>query len=229
MSDSEFPPIRPLHEPRRVGPTSALRPRRRGLGDKRVLAGIGAACVLGLLGGFLMKPNLDDQPPAKPTNARTAEIPREPEWLPIIVDRAPPPEPVTPLEPQPQTPPTPAQPPAQSSPHAADRPATKPYVEPKPKETRTPTPHQRARPSFNCRYARSPSERMVCADPNLAAADRRLARAYTQAVDSGVPERVLRRQQDVWLNAREQAASYGPEEVERVYDARIAELRSMSR
>ena len=70
---------------------------------------------------------------------------------------------------------------------------------------------------------------MICVDPNLAAADRRLARAYREAIDAGIPERVLRRQQDAWLGARESAARYGPEDVARVYEARIAELEGMSR
>jgi len=84
------------------------------------------------------------------------------------------------------------------------------------------------RPSFNCRYARTVSERMVCADPNLAASDRRLNRAYNQAIASGVSERALRRQQDIWLSAREDAARSGPGEVAQVYEARIAELQDMA-
>ncbi|MGZ8369449.1 MAG: hypothetical protein ACXWVH_00155, partial [Caulobacteraceae bacterium] len=83
-----------------------------------------------------------------------------------------------------------------------------------------------ARPSFNCQYARTRAERMVCTDPELAAADRRLARAFRNAVDNGVPERALRAQQDRWLRAREQAA-VDPEAVAMVYEARIRELEDM--
>lgn len=238
MSDSEFPQIRPLHEPRRVGPTSELPPRRRRFGDKRMLAGIGAACALGLVGGFFMKPNLDDQPAMKRVNARTAEIPKEPDWLDIQVDRSPPPEPVVPLSPPaPYTAPMEGYTPQPVQPAPAPQPATqprvvngavmRPYTDVAREQARAPTPRQAARPSFNCRYARTPSEKLVCTDPNLAAADRRLARAYQQAVSSGVPERLLRRQQDEWLAARETAARYGPEDVERVYEARISELQQM--
>ena len=84
-----------------------------------------------------------------------------------------------------------------------------------------------SRPSFDCRYARSRSERMVCEEPRLAAVDRRLAAAYRNAVDAGVPQRALRAQQDRWLAARERAA-VSPEAVHMVYEQRIAELEDMS-
>ena len=87
----------------------------------------------------------------------------------------------------------------------------------------------RARPSFNCRYARTVSEQMVCADPYLAAADRRLARAYGQAIRRGIPEPELRRQQDIWLGVRESAARAGPEGVARAYAERTAQLQAMAR
>ena len=79
--------LRPI-EPRQVGPTSPL-PPRRSLGDKRVIAGVVAASALGIVGGFFMKPGLDDQQPARQAAVRKAEIPREPEGLGIIVTPAP--------------------------------------------------------------------------------------------------------------------------------------------
>lgn len=106
--------------------------------------------------------------------------------------------------------------------------------EPAPREfaTREPAPAISApavRPSFNCRYARSQSERMVCDDPQLAALDRRLNRAFQQAVASGMPYRDLRAEQDDWLRIREDAARRaGPEAVESVYRQRIRELTEMS-
>lgn len=83
-----------------------------------------------------------------------------------------------------------------------------------------------ATPSFDCRFARTRAELMVCEDPRLAAADRRLAAAYRRAMDSGVPSGRLRRQQDRWLAARERAA-VSPEAVHMVYQQRIAELESL--
>jgi hypothetical protein len=82
------------------------------------------------------------------------------------------------------------------------------------------------RPSFNCRYARSRAEQMVCEDPRLAAYDRRLARAFRRAVDNGAPFGRLRAQQDRWLAARERAA-VSPEAVGMVYEQRIAELEDI--
>ena len=83
-----------------------------------------------------------------------------------------------------------------------------------------------ASPSFNCRYARTRAEMMVCEDPRLAAADRRLATAFRRAVDSGAPYGPLRRQQDRWLAARERAA-VSPEAVHMVYMQRIEELENL--
>jgi uncharacterized protein YecT (DUF1311 family) len=211
--------------------------------DKRMLAGIGAACVLGVVGGFILKPTMEDQPAAERVQTRKVEMPTEPDGLDIIVDTRPP-EPVTPLNPTlpttPQTAPmdgyTPqpipqprvtVPPPVRTSQAPAQPRTGGPVMRPYEEAVRRPTPRVAARPSFNCRYARTPSERMVCVDPQLAAADRRLAQAYNQAIASGVPERVLRRQQDEWLGAREAAARYGPEDVSRVYEARISELQQM--
>lgn len=82
-----------------------------------------------------------------------------------------------------------------------------------------------ARPSFNCRYARSASERMVCSDPVLAAADWRLHNAFEQARAQADDPRALRAEQDRWLQARE-AAAPDPVEVLETYEARIDELTS---
>ena len=82
-------------------------------------------------------------------------------------------------------------------------------------------------PSFDCRYARSRAEQLVCADPDLAAADRRLARAYAEAVRGGYPRDELRQDQDRWLRAREQAARYDADAVAEVYEERTAELEDL--
>lgn len=72
--------------------------------------------------------------------------------------------------------------------------------------------------------AGSRAEALLCDNPQLAAADRRLARAYREAAEAGAPEWRLRRQQNRWLAARERAAEEAPWVVGEVYDARIAEL-----
>jgi uncharacterized protein YecT (DUF1311 family) len=101
-------------------------------------------------------------------------------------------------------------------------------VPPAPPPTQSASADESARPSFPCRFARSRSERMVCADAGLASADRRLARAYNRAVAAGVPARELRSDQDDWLSIREDAARYGPQAVGNVYEQRIRELNEMA-
>ena len=80
-------------------------------------------------------------------------------------------------------------------------------------------------PSFNCRYARTAAERMVCSEPELADADRRLNAAYEDAIASGADRASLRLEQDRWLAVREGAAP-DPNAVRDVYERRIQELRS---
>jgi hypothetical protein len=81
-----------------------------------------------------------------------------------------------------------------------------------------------ARPSFNCRYARTRSERLICGDPGLAALDRGLNAAYEEAIAAGADRRTLRAAQDRWLSVREAAAG-DPDAVADVYRRRIDELR----
>jgi uncharacterized protein YecT (DUF1311 family) len=84
-----------------------------------------------------------------------------------------------------------------------------------------PRPPARTQPAC---AAESRADALVCADPRLAAADRRLARAYRQAEAAGVEPGRLQRQQARWRAAREAAAEQAPGAVAQVYDARIAEL-----
>jgi uncharacterized protein len=85
------------------------------------------------------------------------------------------------------------------------------------------------RPSFNCRYARTAAERMVCADGELASYDRQLNGAYERAVRSGVPRSELRADQDDWLGIREEAARYSRQAVLNIYRQRISELNALAR
>ncbi len=80
----------------------------------------------------------------------------------------------------------------------------------------------------DCRDAGSPAEIMVCRDPDLTRADRRLARAFRAAARSGVPLGQLRAEQDDWLDIREDAAERSPRAVAQIYDQRIEELEAMA-
>ncbi len=82
------------------------------------------------------------------------------------------------------------------------------------------------RPSFDCSYAQTPVEHVICADPVLAAKDMRMALLYEQA--GGSRYRPVDERQWRWLAARE-ACGRSPRAVlerciARTYDARIAEL-----
>lgn len=144
----------------------------------------------------------------------------------------PPPAPDAPLEVLPQDM-------AEAAPH---NPPPEPAPQPDPVLAEAPPPERRPfpaeelrqpaslafSPSFDCRRARTPAERVVCADPALAEADQELAAAYDQARAAGVPDWRLERQQRRWLRAREDAARDAPEAVAQVYAARIAELKDQA-
>jgi hypothetical protein len=210
-------------------PTAPRGPRRPGKGV--IAAGLAVALVLGVAGGLAMKPKLNDQALGKQTQHRVVPLPREPSGLGIVVDRTvtaitqQPPLPVTPVGPQAPAPyPDPA---VAAEPRARPRPPS-PVVVGSIPERNNPPVHV-VRPAFDCRFARSMADRLVCVDPRLAAADRRMAQAYHHALDVGVPEEVLRRQQEAWLDARDQAAREGPEALADIYGQRIAELQGMAR
>jgi uncharacterized protein len=74
-----------------------------------------------------------------------------------------------------------------------------------------------------------PGEALACGDPNLSAAEKRLARAYRDAEAAGVPASTLASQQQRWKQARAAAAREAPWAVREVYQARIAELQDLTR
>lgn len=86
-----------------------------------------------------------------------------------------------------------------------------------------------ARPAFNCRYARTQTERLVCSSPALAASDRAMSSVYygtIAAADPGTKSRI-RAGRDAFLRRREQCGGDAGC-VDRAYRQRIAEIRSMA-
>ncbi|HEX6740537.1 MAG TPA: hypothetical protein VF079_01930 [Sphingomicrobium sp.] len=131
-----------------------------------------------------------------------------------------PPAPVAQIEPRsPSRPPAIAQ--ARPEPRPAPATATKPAAR---QEVRT-----AASPSFNCRYARTRSEKMICGNGALAAADRRMSAAFYGELANASPEakRALRRSRDQFLARRERCST--PACVARVYEERVAEIRTIAR
>lgn len=123
-----------------------------------------------------------DAPAVESLPTPQAEIPA-PEPRPVTVDRPPPPE---------------------RRQVTVDR-APPPPPRPEPR-TVTPT---AARPSFNCRSARTRGERAVCADDGLAALDREMASQYRSAVANGSPaqRRLLSETRDRFLGFRDRCGS----------------------
>jgi uncharacterized protein YecT (DUF1311 family) len=84
------------------------------------------------------------------------------------------------------------------------------------------------RPSFNCRYAKTGTEKMICTSPPLAAQDRQMASLYYDLMAGADPATRghLRRSRDAFLGRREQCRSEGC--VASAYASRMAELRSIA-
>jgi uncharacterized protein YecT (DUF1311 family) len=85
------------------------------------------------------------------------------------------------------------------------------------------------RPSFNCRYGKTRTEKMICASPRLAAQDRAMASLYYDLMARADPATRghLRRSRDAFLGRREQCGSEAC--VGSTYASRMAELRTIAR
>jgi uncharacterized protein YecT (DUF1311 family) len=84
-------------------------------------------------------------------------------------------------------------------------------------------------PRFNaCRDAPTRAYELVCSDMRLAEADRRMKRAYSAALAAGVPPGELRRDQEDWLDVREDAARVSRRAVADIYRQRTRELFAMA-
>jgi hypothetical protein len=85
------------------------------------------------------------------------------------------------------------------------------------------------RPAFNCRYAHTRTERLVCSSPSLAANDRAMSSVYYGAVAAAGPATKdrIRASRNGFLRRRERC---GDDEgcVARTYRERIAEIRGMT-
>jgi uncharacterized protein YecT (DUF1311 family) len=122
--------------------------------------------------------------------------------------------------------PAPAAAPPAKAPPAAPAPAATPPRPAPPNAAPQPAPARAAvRPSFNCRHARTRTEKMVCSSPSLAAQDRQMASLYyaMMAEADAATRSHLRRSRDAFLARRERCGSESC--VSAAYSARVAELR----
>lgn len=126
---------------------------------------------------------------------------------------------------------------AEPTPRPSPRATTRPTPTPSPRRTEAaregeePPARRRAssNPSFNCRYARSRSEIMVCESSRLAAKDRAMASVFYSALNDADPRqrRELRRTRDRFLAYRDRCANEAC--IAEAYDGRIEEIRDIMR
>lgn len=162
-------------------------------------------------------------PPAQPPPSRQAQT--SPASTPVRQAPASPAQ----VSPAPRRPPSTAPTAPLRAPGEVDREAyaaaRRPEAGPTAAEVAAARPRAGSGPSFNCRNARSTSERLVCAEPELARLDRRLNAAFEDAIAAGADRRSLRSEQDQWLGVRERAAP-DPDAVADAYRRRIEELNA---
>lgn len=225
-------------------PAPAPRPRRWG----RLLAiGAAGAIVLGVGFALLIRPDMSD-------SGQTANVAAS---LPIVVAKPPatpvpsesklnvlPPEVAAQAQAEQQ-----AQAEAQAQTQAQDQaqqaasssdgglPA---IVGPPPAAPATPSPAVRTSPlavnppstgrdrAGDCAAAGGPAEQLICQDPDLAATDRALSRAYRRALFAGADPRALRADQRDFMAIREDAASRSPRALASVMAQRIDELDAIA-
>lgn len=190
-----------------------------------VLPALAVLLVGGLLTAIVLAPTEAFRPDAAPVGVipgtRSAPLVAAtgalPDW--VVAEPEPPPPPPPVARPKTTAPP-PAKPRQRA---AAPAPKTLPPLDFSGLEKVGRTP-PRIAPSFDCTSPGSTAERLVCDTPRLSAADRAVAEAYRRAEAAGVPRRTLRRQQQQWLAAREQAAETQPDALVALYEGRMDDL-----
>lgn len=207
---------------------SPRHPARRGL----VLGGVGVALALGLGLGLLARPQLIGGS-AAPVTSQAVATPGAAQ-TPMTITTAPPP-PARPPAPAlgrlEVLPPEMAEAARRQAPLAVRPSAPPPQPQPQsqsPVSIEPPPSAPAPRASFDCAAARPGAEQAVCDDPQLASADRRMARAYRRALEAGVDARFLRQEQRDWMAIREDAAARSPDALASVYAQRIGELDQMA-
>lgn len=169
----------------------------------------GAEPIIYRLATFGMKGAPLPQIAAATPEPAQAVPPSEPVLMPPVAEPEPRPAP----KPTPKPAPPPPQRTAERPPAAAPAPATR----------------VTARPSFNCRHAKTRTEKMICASPRLAAQDRAMASLYYDLMANADPATKghLRRSRDSFLGRRERCRSESC--VGSTYASRMAELRNIGR
>ena len=198
-----------------------------------VAIGLAAALALGLVGGIWARPDLVQPQTSTPMRAVTRETGAGLPKVDIELNALPPPQTVKPAGRLDVLPPdlarrTPNPAPTlqnEATPSQADAAPRLAQVPPRVVQVDTPAPLAPPPVAADpCPTTRGRAAHMVCANPDLAAADRELNRAYRRALRSGAPPEQLRDEQRDWLAIREDAARRSPRAVASIYEQRIEEL-----
>lgn len=204
----------------------------------------GGGAVAAVLAGVLVAVGQGDRPnpPAAPERVDNPEARATPMAVEVTPPVPPPPPAATgKLDVLPPPAARPAAPPwrqAAGAPPPVMLPIPGPTSSPAPRVTLPQPAHEAAAPpaadtsaraaSDPCDAAESRAQRMVCRDADLAAADRRLRRAYAAALAASDAPRDLRLEQEDWLDIREQAAAMSRQAVASIYRQRTEELERLA-
>lgn len=171
-----------------------------------VLAGVAAAAAAGVALALFALPKLNDEPAPPPDDKQVSIVvdPAKPQPLPKSSGQM---EVLAPGMAEAVTPPPEPLPEAAASAQSA-LPASG--------------------PSFDCGGRLTRGQAMVCSDPELAVMDRRMARAYGEAIAAGAPLEELRADQADWRAIREDAAAHSPDAVAQIYEQRTRELEDLA-
>lgn len=203
-----------------------------------VTGGLAALAIAGVLAWSVQRsgspPAETSRPPPAAEEAQPLEI--------VVADPPPPPPPVASaerLEVMPGPASTPAHSPVEVRPPTPLAQVVIPNGPPATPAARTPSAPATAvdasaratavsRRFDDCDYAPTRAYAMVCRDMGLARADQRMKRAYQAALAAGVPPDLLRRDQDDWMEVREDAAQVSRQAVADIYRQRTRELLAMA-
>ncbi|MFC3071394.1 lysozyme inhibitor LprI family protein [Phenylobacterium soli] len=220
-------------------PPPPRRMRLPRIGRRELMIGAGAAVALGLAFGFLLRPNLA-------TTHDTDAAERAAPAVPVEVNRPPPPAPLRSdgkLEVLSPDMAAAARMPAASGsfasaavaapvmPSLAPPPPAPAEVQNGPTVIRgipsgPPPVAARSRAGADCASAAGLADQMICGDPEVAAADREMNRAYRRALQAVARPGALRADQRDWLAIREDAAHHSRRALAQVYQQRIDELNA---
>ena len=202
--------------------------------SRTLAVGVGGAVVLGLLLGVWARPNLIRPGADAPMRAVTTAEDNTPARMAIEVNALPPPPPIVRSAGRLDVlPPGAAQAASRPAPDLSGLSAQPPQSEPAlPRPVQVGAPAPLAAPQIaaeeGCQAVHGRAAQMVCADPDLSAADRELNQAYRRALRSGIAPEQLRADQRDWLAIREDAARRSPRAVASIYEQRIDELNQIA-